>query len=76
MPVPDAMATFDEATEDFRFAAAVAAFGMKLRGGEHAGTATLGDAAAWAEAASGFDPGGYRAEFAALADRAARLRGR
>ena len=73
VPVPDAATPFEEASADQRFAAAVAAFGMLLRGGEHAGTATLADADAWADAARGPDPGGYRAEFAELAARAVRL---
>ena len=73
VPVPDGMTTFDEASADLRFAAAVASFGMLLRGSEHAGSAKFGDAAAWAGAATGSDPGGYRAEFAELARTAARL---
>ena len=73
VPVPDGMTTFDEASADLRFAAAVASFGMLLRGSEYVGEAKFGDAAAWAGAATGADPGGYRAEFADLARLAARL---
>ncbi|MFH5804478.1 von Willebrand factor type A domain-containing protein [Alienimonas sp. DA493] len=73
VPVPDSMGAFEDASEDYRFAAAVAAFGMLLRGSEHSGTAKFGDAAAWAEAARGEDPHGYREEFVGLAEQAARL---
>ena len=73
VPVPDAATPFEAASADQRFAAAVAAFGMLLRRGGHTGTATLSDAAAWADAARGPDPGGYRAEFVELAGRAVRL---
>ncbi len=73
VPVPDAMTTFDEASDDYRFAASVAAFGMLLRGSEHAGSAKFGDATAWAKAALGDDPGGYRAEFVTLTEQASRL---
>ena len=73
VPVPDAMTAFGEAGADYRFAAAVAAFGMLLRGSEHAGTAKMGDVAAWAAAAAGHDPDDYRTEFVDLTERAARL---
>ena len=73
VPVPDAMTAFEEAGADYRFAAAVAAFGMLLRNSEHAGTAKMGDVAAWAAAAAGGTPDDYRAEFVDLAERAARL---
>jgi Ca-activated chloride channel family protein len=65
----DAANPFAQASADFRFAAAIAQFGMILRGSPHRGTATLGDVAAWAEAAAVApedDPGGYRKEFVAL----------
>ncbi|MFM7243436.1 MAG: von Willebrand factor type A domain-containing protein [Planctomycetaceae bacterium] len=61
---------FDDASADLRFAAAVAAFGMLLRGSEHAGDATLPLVSRIAGAALGDDPGGYRAEFLDLVRRA------
>ncbi|MEM9703305.1 MAG: YfbK domain-containing protein, partial [Planctomycetota bacterium] len=73
VPVPDAMTTFDEASRSFRFASAVAAFGMLLRNSEHSGDAKFGDVVAWAEAARGDDEQGYREEFVGLAQQAARL---
>ena len=59
---------FAKASADFRFAAAVAQFGMILRGSPHRGTATMGDVAAWAATAAApvDDPGGYREEFLEL----------
>ena len=61
--------SFASAGTGFRFIAAVAAFGMKLRGDAFA--ASWADIVQWAEQAAGPDPGGHRAEFVRLA-RAAR----
>jgi len=58
------------ASEDFRFAAAVAAFGMLLRGSPHKGTATYEGVRELAESAVGADPSGYRREFADLVRKA------
>ena len=52
---------------DFRFAAAVAAFGQLLRGGNLMEDFTMADAVALARDARGEDPWGYRAEFVQLA---------
>jgi Ca-activated chloride channel homolog len=67
---------FAKASADFRFAAAVAQFGMILRGSPHKGSATIGDVIAWAATAAASpadDPGGYRGEFIDLARKAARI---
>jgi Ca-activated chloride channel family protein len=63
----DSGARFADASGDFKFASAVAAFGMVLRDSPHKGTATLSDVATWAEAGAADDPGGYRGEFVELA---------
>jgi Ca-activated chloride channel family protein len=76
VPFTDAGAAFDRAPADFRFAAAVASFGMLLRGGRHAGSATLSEVAAIAGGALGPDAGGYRAEFLDLVRKAQELGGR
>jgi len=55
------------------FAAAVAEFGMLLRGSEYKADATWADAARLAAAHRGEDPDGYRAEFVRLVDLAAAL---
>jgi Ca-activated chloride channel family protein len=59
------------ASEDVRFAAAVAAWGMLLRDSEHRGTATFESVLALAEGAVGDDPAGYRSEFVDLVRRSA-----
>jgi Ca-activated chloride channel family protein len=64
---------------DFRFAAAVAAFGQKLRGGEYLESWGYDEIAGLARDARGNDPFGYRSEFLQLIalaeslDRAARV---
>ncbi len=49
-------------SDNFRFAAAVAEFGMLLRNSEFKGTATYSHAAQLARTATGKDPNGYRNE--------------
>ena len=71
---PDLVATdVDAVGEDFRFAAAVAAFGQKLRGSIHAGMSWDG-VIDLARGARGEDAGGYRSEFLNLARTAALLK--
>jgi Ca-activated chloride channel family protein len=65
-----------EATNDLRFAAAVAEFGMLLRDSEHKGKSSFAQVLELGRAAAaGQDPGGHRAEFVALVERAQRLAG-
>lgn len=52
----------------FRFAAAVAGFGMLLRDSPHAGGLTPDDVIALAERGRGDDPRGYRGEFVRLVE--------
>jgi Ca-activated chloride channel family protein len=61
---------FDAASEDFRFASAVAAFGMKLRGSPEAGEVSWSDIQKITRGALGNDPGSYRAEFLTLLEKA------
>jgi Ca-activated chloride channel family protein len=71
-PLINAKTAFARASADFRFAAAVAQFGMILRGSPYRGVASFGDVAAWAASAAttaSDDPGGYRAEFVDLVRR-------
>lgn len=49
-PVIDNGVAFEQAGEDFRFAASVAAYGMILRNSQYKGTATLDDVMNWAGA--------------------------
>ena len=55
-------------SSDFRFATAVAGFGMLLRESEHAGDLTLNDVVRLAEKGKGNDPRGYRGEFIRLVE--------
>lgn len=58
---------------DFRFASAVAAFGMVLRESEYRGNATTEDALRLARGALGRDAAGYRAGFVAMVEAYQRL---
>jgi Ca-activated chloride channel family protein len=66
----DEIPAFDAASEDFRFAAAVAAFGMKLRGSPDAGEISWSEIQIIVRGALGSDPGSYRAEFLTLIEKA------
>ncbi len=62
-----------DCSEDYRFAAATAAFGMLLRESEFAGTTTFDNVIEWAEQARAFDPEGLRAEFVEVVKKAKQL---
>ncbi len=64
-----------EASEDFRFAAGVAEFGMLLRGSEHRGVGSAAQVLGLARGALGDDPGGHRREFVGLVERWRRMAG-
>lgn len=55
--------TVDGLSDDMRFAAAVAAFGQKLRGEQYIGDFTYNDILELANSARGDDPFNYRGEF-------------
>ena len=74
-PVPDRGHSIDAATADLRFAAAVALFGMKLRGSAYAGTMNYAAVRELAAGALGADPHGHRRGMLALVERAAALSG-
>lgn len=61
------------ASDDFKFAAAVAQFGMLLRDSEHRGTTDWSAALELAKVARGADRGGYRQELVAMVETAAGL---
>jgi Ca-activated chloride channel family protein len=71
--VEDSGRSFEEASADFRFAAAVAGFGMALRDSAYKGDASLRASEAWARSALGEDEGGRRAELVSLIAQARRL---
>ncbi|MCY1268115.1 cobaltochelatase subunit [compost metagenome] len=66
-------ASLAEASDDLRFAAAVAAFAEQLRGGRYTGDFSVRDTVQLARAARGDDPFGLRAEFVQLAELAQSL---
>lgn len=61
-----AVARFQDAPREARFATAVAGFAELLRGGKHTGALSYDDVIAMALAARGDDPFGYRAGFVDL----------
>ena len=65
-PLTDEGKAFSAATPDFKFAAAVASFGMLLRDSEHKGNATFDAVLEIATEGASHDPHGYRAEFLEL----------
>jgi Ca-activated chloride channel family protein len=71
-PLIDRGEAFAGASVDFKFAAAVAEYGMILRNSPYRGQAAIGDVIAWAAAAATSttdDPGGFRGDFIDLARR-------
>jgi len=65
--------TFDKAGTEFQFAAAVAAFGMKLRGTPGSADISWTDIQTAARRSQGEDPGSHRAEFLTLVEKARQL---
>ena len=76
VPLVDRGGSFANASADFRFAAAVAGFGMILRDSPYKGSANLDWVVATAASSRGVDKNGYRQEFIGLAQRASQIRGR
>jgi Ca-activated chloride channel family protein len=71
--VANQVSSVAETDADFRFAAAVAGFGMKLRGSKHAGRLGYTDLIKLAKSGLGSDDDGFRAEFLGLVRKAERL---
>ncbi len=65
--------TFQKASNDLQFSAAVAAFGMVLRNSTHKGNATIAQVQNWASQSQGPDLDGYRAEFLRLVEKVKKL---
>ncbi|MDB6016533.1 MAG: von Willebrand factor [Pedosphaera sp.] len=72
-PCTDGGASFGKASTDFKFAAAVASFGMILRDSEFKGSSSYGAVLELAEEAKGTDEAGYRSEFLNLVRKAQAL---
>ena len=64
-----------QASEDMRFASAVAGFALLLRDSEHKGGASFDQVLALARGARGDDESGYRGEFIGLVETAKSLKG-
>lgn len=65
----------EEASQEFRFAAAVAEWGLLLRESRYGNKASFGQVLALAQSATGTDPDGYRSEFINLVKESAGLMG-
>ena len=72
-PLVDGGTSYGKASRDFKFAASVVGFGMKLRGSPYAAKLTWDAVAEWASEGLSFDPGAYRAEFVDLVAKAKAL---
>jgi len=70
----DRVVPFSSATSDFRFAAAVASFGMILRDSSYKGQSTFDNVLDIAEKSKGDDKNGYRSEFVEIVRKARGLR--
>ncbi|WP_295794640.1 von Willebrand factor type A domain-containing protein [Mucilaginibacter sp.] len=68
--IKDSPRALEATTVDFRFAAAVAEFGMLLRGSQFKQQSTYAQAISLAKGAKGNDEEGYRSEFIRLAESA------
>lgn len=71
--VVDSRTAYANASADFKFAAAVAEFGMLLRGSRYKGQASYDNAAQLARASVGADLQGHRSEFVKLIESARTL---
>jgi len=68
--VGNSIAEFEDTSDNFRFSASVAGFGMILRDSEFKGTADYDRVISWAKGSQGKDSHGYRAEFIRMAESA------
>jgi Ca-activated chloride channel family protein len=75
-PITDAGKGYAQASGDFKFAAAVAGFGMILRDSPHKGTATFASVLELGAEGKGEDSNGYRAEFLQLVEKAKAISGK
>ncbi|MUG99834.1 DUF3520 domain-containing protein [Scytonema sp. UIC 10036] len=73
-PVVDRGVKLSEATTNFKFATAVAEFGMVLRNSPYKGTATFDSVLQRARQSQGSDLDGYRAEFIRLVEKSKALK--
>jgi Ca-activated chloride channel family protein len=74
VPIKDEGGTYAKASNDFKFAAAVASFGMILRDSPYKGDTTLDNVLELAKEGQGTDSQEYRAEFIELVKKATHLK--
>jgi Ca-activated chloride channel homolog len=74
LPVAGEMKDFETTSNNFRFSASVAGFGMILRDSEYKGDLTMDKIQSWARASKGEDSEGYRSEFINLVKTAGELK--
>ncbi|MDR3401856.1 MAG: von Willebrand factor type A domain-containing protein [Chthoniobacter sp.] len=72
-PLTDPGTAWEKSSPDFRFAAAVAGYGMLLRDSNYRGQVTWSSVAEWAHEGLGPDVSGYRTEFLSLLEKAKAL---
>ena len=72
--VRDIKVDFRQASENLRFAASVAEFGLLLRNSDFRGTASFGHVLTTAREAASVDTEGYRKEFISLVQKAGELK--
>ncbi len=72
--LPDMIAGMENTSNNFRFAAAVAQFGMLLRNSKHKGKSTYKGIIHLAQNAQGTDTFGYRAEFVKLVEMGSKIK--
>jgi Ca-activated chloride channel family protein len=66
--IPQQVQPASETSDNFRFSAAVAGFGMLLRNSEYKGTINYDQVLSLARGSKGYDKDGYRAEFIRLVE--------
>ncbi len=66
--IPQLVQPVSETSDNFRFSAAVAGFGMLLRNSEYKGTVNYDQVLSLARGSKGYDKDGYRAEFIRLVE--------
>ncbi len=72
-PVVDKGVSLDDASNDFKFAAAVAQYGMILRDSEYKGDASFSEVLKLANGGKGLDLEGYRSEFINMVESSQKL---
>jgi len=65
--------TFEQASENFRFACGIAAFALVLRSSEYVGQTNYNDVISWIQDASSYNPYNYKTDLITLINKAATL---